>query len=1004
MILRWGPWAISAVTLAISVPARAQQGDSMIAGKITNGESRAAVRDAIVSITSPELQDAPVVVTDATGTYRVPSLPPGIYDITVQAEPFRDYRREHIQVHAHTTVRLDIALLPESFYNPEVVIPSRTPIIDTASTMSSTNVDSEFLSRVPITSPGAHGGAQRTFESAAEAAPGAGADLYGTSISGTSSPENAYIVDGLRTNNPRYGTNGSPLSIEFVKEVSVLSGGYMPEYGRATGGILDVVTKSGSNQYHGSVWANWTPGALEGSRRNPYFVNTAIQTRRSLGNIYDIGFDQSGPLVRDKLWYYAGFDVARAMYDLNRTIYRVDGTEVDGSSRTYRASFTSYQVFAKLDYRLDANDKVALTFAATPTTSGGEGDYSVSPRTGLVESAPREFNLTGAYGALAHTRRSGAYDTVFKWTSHSQNKSRILETTLGWHHEVGGSLGADGFGVGSGLGLAALPAITYGRITNMRGINDFERVPGCETAALCPVPQYRSGGPGFIEQHLYDTYALKSVLTLLGQAAGHHVIKAGAELEWATSWASRGWSGGGNLGEHYTGKRFNGTSTGYLRGPDQAVVLDRYVTRSNGISAGAFLQDSWAIADRVTLNAGVRYDSQFLFGSDGKIALALPHQLSPRVGLVFAPFHDGRSKLFASYARYTESVPLNLADRGTESSTTTSVRTDGSRFIFPAAGGRLGYGIPDRAYTPVGGGKILVDPDLRAPSSSEISAGFEFELFANARIGASYLRRWMNQAVEDMSNDEGMTYFIGNPGRGIAKDFPEARRDYDAGTLYFTKLFAQGWLARVSYTLSWLRGNMSGLYRTDTGTLEPHTSVDFDLKSLLVNQTGDLPGDHRHSIKVYGARDWVLTRSGTLQLGASLQARSGGPTNYLGGHIIYGPDSVFILPGGSGERLPWSSSLGTHTAYVWHFDNGISLSFTVDVFNLLDLHAILARDEQYVQTDVLPIPRGTVADLPGKLQRSTGEPFSPSQLNPNFGNATYYQEPRQIRFGLRGSF
>src|SRR6185369_11752376 len=116
----------------------------------------------------------------------------------------------------------------------------------------------------------------------------------------------------------------------------------------------------------------------------------------------------------------------------------------------------------------------------------------------------------------------------------------------------------------------------------------------------------------------------------------------------------------------------------------------------------------------------------------------------------------------------------------------------------------------------------------------------------------------LNRAIEDMSRDEANTYFIGNPGYGIARDFPKPVRDYDAGTVFFQKAFSSGWLGQASYTLSSLRGNYAGLFRPETGQLDPNINSDFDLRSLLVNHTGPLPGDRTHQLKLYGAKDFVL--------------------------------------------------------------------------------------------------------------------------------------------------
>ncbi|WP_394825559.1 TonB-dependent receptor domain-containing protein [Pendulispora albinea] len=1032
---------ISAATLSAAIayvaPAQAQVGAAVLTGKVVDAASKKGVMDAVVTVTSPALQGEQIVTTDNTGTYRIPSLPPGVYSLHLDKEGYRAYQRDEIQLRADSTIRLDADLLPEGLQAQEVVVVAHAPTVDVGSTTSGANINSDFTSRIPVTNPGARGGAQRSFESVAEATPGASSDTYGTSVNGSTSPENSYVIDGLRTNSARYGVNGSPLSIEFVKEVNVLSGGYLPEYGRSTGGILNVVTKSGSNEFHGSVWGNWTPGALEGARKYPYYLGTAIQTRRSLANIYDIGFDQSGPIIKDKLWYYVGFDVARSIYNLDRSIYvsrdgrtDIEGEQIPGSTQQYQASSTSYQIFAKLDYRINQNNKLALSFSATPTMSGGGGDFALNPNSGAIEVGGG--NLIGTYTAMAHQRRSGSYDTILKWTTEFDNKSKNIETTIGWHHELGGTLGADGFNVGSGLGSSAYPNVVYRRSPNLWGLERFEGTGGAsctritdpkdptKTIPTCPLQEYRAGGPGFTDQNVLDVYAAKSVLTILAQGLGHHVIKAGAEFEVASSWNSRGYSGTRGLQETTSGSRFDEVrGYGYLTAPDQAVQLDRLVTRTHSINVGGFVQDSWSILDKVTVNAGVRWDNQFILGADGNLFMSFPNQFSPRVGVIFDPTQNGRSKIFASYARFNESVPLNIVDRGTgergvrssESAAQCNPLDPGqaqgvcqgaARPTFPAKRGWTEKDIPDRKFGPYSGGKI-VDPDISVQSTSEFSAGGEYEILKNGRFGVSYVRRWMNNVVEDMSNDEGATFFIGNPGKGIAKGFPEATRNYDGGTVYFTKTFADSWLAQVSYTLSWLRGNLAGLYRPETGQLDPNSNSSFDLKSLLTNQQGDLPGDQRHSVKVFVAKDIQISKESNLNLGGSVQARSGGPTNFLGAHPLYGRDEAYILPRGTGDRLPWNGNVGTHVGYTWRFENGMSLGLTMDIFNLLNFQGALTQDERYTREDVLPIVGGSSADLKS-VQTRAGSTLAPGQVNPNFGKATTYQEPRQFRFGIRGTF
>src|SRR5262249_1729176 len=146
---------------------------------------------------------------------------------------------------------------------------ARAPVIDVGSSSVGQNINSDFVKRVPVASPDGKGGANRSFEAVAEVTPGAKQDYNGSGVSfaGSSSPENTYVIDGLSVSNPGFGVVGTPLSTEFVKETNVISGGYMPEYGRTMGGVLNVVTKSGSNEYHGGFFAYFTPGGLAGTPR-----------------------------------------------------------------------------------------------------------------------------------------------------------------------------------------------------------------------------------------------------------------------------------------------------------------------------------------------------------------------------------------------------------------------------------------------------------------------------------------------------------------------------------------------------------------------------------------------------------------------------------------------------------------------------------------------------------------------------------------------------------------
>jgi hypothetical protein len=271
--------------------------------------------------------------------------------------------------------------------------------------------------------------------------------------------------------------------------------------------------------------------------------------------------------------------------------------------------------------------------------------------------------------------------------------------------------------------------------------------------------------------------------------------------------------------------------------------------------------------------------------------------------------------------------------------------------------------------------------------------------------------------IEDMSRDEAQTYFLGNPGYGIATDFPKPKRNYDAVTAYFTKVFADDWLAQASYTWSYLRGNYAGLFRPETAQIDPNINSDFDLRSLLANRDGPLPADRTHQIKLYGAKDWVLTPEHHVTTGVSLKARSGVPTGYLGSHPVYTLDETFILPRGSGERTPWEFGADLSLGYRFQIDKDKSVQATIDIFNLFNFQAVTQADQTYTRSDVLPLTTGATygADglIPGVIKANVPPPpastpeeyyLQPGEKNPNFGRPLAYQSPRVFRFGLRTTF
>jgi Carboxypeptidase regulatory-like domain len=1026
-----------ALVTSLAQSALAVAGDGALFGDVIDGETGDAVAGVLVTAKSPALQGALTAFSDANGRYRIDALPPGTYVLSFAKDGFVAEPISGIRMRANATLRFDAvvykeasAVAAESGARADIVkVTAAAPVVDVCSTQTGAVIDSELLRRVPIGAPQSRGGAVRSFETAAVVAPQVQNDSYGASINGATSPENQYVIEGISVNNTAYGYNGTPLSIEFVDEISVITGGYLPEYGRSMGGLLDVTTKSGSNELHGSVFGTLSPGFLEGARAIPPNEGSAIRVQQQLNYTGDVGFEVGGPILQDRLWFFVGGTLARQSIFLNRQLFSQAGQALPGTQDQYEAESTSLQGIAKLTWLLNDNNRVSFTVFGTPTVSGGYGKYGINPETGRPES----MRLEGEYGALAHIYRSGALDAIVKWDLALLDRRLRFDTSLGWHHEASGRMPSDGSQIGDSTGLAALPRVEYRRsIPFPRSITDVETVPGsagCDAtnedgSPACPITSYSAGGPDFINDALHDSIQVREVATYLLDFFGLHVIKAGVNVGYSTYDNLRTYSGGRRYLEDEESTYWQDHAQyGSLTGPDDASLALQYQWRTTSVFAGAFVQDSWTAFDIVTLNLGLRWDNEWLLAGDNSVGLALPNQISPRAGIILDPFQSGRMKLYGSYARYYQSVPLDLADRASSSEPqVVSLRSQAD--CDPTTAAQKGcvdadkltvndVDQPDQKWYAVGMGRTAVDPQLQPASSDEIVVGAEAEIFRDARVGLSYTKRWINVAIEDMSRDEANTYFIGNPGFGIASDFDKATRDYDGLTFQFYKQWSEGWIAQASYTLSYLRGNYAGLFRPETEQLNPNINSDFDLKSLTVNRTGALPFDRNHQFKLYGARQFDTAQDTHFTLGFSGSAMSGAPISYLASHQIYGEDEVFVLPRGAGGRTEWIFSGDVHGGFTFEVIKGQPVELTVDVFNLLNLQGALDVDETWSDADVTPlvgcdrsadtVASCTVADL-RRAKSPEGAPIPDSSVNKNHGEAEQFQLPRTVRFGLRWSF
>ena len=1023
-------WLLCAALLCVgSTVARAQTGLGVLIGSVTDPASGRPSADVVVTAISPALQGEQVTVTDATGNYRLPQLPVGVYALRFELANHRPYLREGIELQAGQTLRLNVQLLPETL-SDEVVVTGKPPLVDVGSNQTGLVLTSDFAERIPIVQS-TQGGLRNVMDLAL-AAPQTQRDLFGVSINGTTSPENQYLLDGLAVNDTAYGPSGTSFAVEFAQELSVLTGGYQPEYGRTTGGVLSVVSKSGGNEFHGSVFMTYSPGALAQSSRLVEDNNTIFGSRTTLYNAGDVGFTLGGFLVKDKLWFFVGFDPSFQRNSLLRTVsvFDVDSdgnripapggyqrTEVPSATRRYFQDSKIYPFFGKLTYQVAPEHRITLSVSGTPYRG----------------NAPFERGVDGTFNALGVVHSGGVYDVIGQLSSAFLEKKVLLDLLVGWHLQKNNNRPIDDSWVGSGL--ATVPSVVWRNGQSLSNFAPLEPGASPELAAICAEPSgatrcrvagYGTGGPDAVQEIEENRFQARAILTGLFEGLGHHVLKAGIDLD-VSDFDKTPLIPGGARYDGFgspTDATLVSTQFGYLAGPDTPVAYASgvYSAKTRSVTIGGFVQDSWNVLDRLTLNLGVRYDAETIFDHNRQVAMVLGNQWAPRIGLIWDPTYQGRAKVFASYAWYYEQVPLRLADlalsgRSFVSATYTGCRDpstvgngrcdqQGSSVLVPGGAG------PTKSwalYSP----DAAVDPGVVAPRTDEIVAGVEYAVFAAVRLGFTYTHRDLTHGMEDFSLNEGAKFWIGNPGRGIANALASPARIYNAYTVSVTRSLEDRWLAQASYTFSTLEGNTVGFFSPentprDVTQIFPNIGADFDLPILRVNRFGPLPADSRHQIKLHAAYQLQLSPTVGVTLGGVYNGRSGAPISAFGGFPGYGGLTVLIIPRGMVGRLPWVHQVDLHATLDIRLAPATILSVGADCFNVLGSQQVVAVDQSYVfpeNTAVVPIVNGTMADLPAKvLLVSNNQPLPQSRINTNFGRASEYQPPRTVRFLARVRF
>jgi hypothetical protein len=382
------------LTLVLSGGAALAQTTGDIAGTVVDsaGDPRAGVT---IEASSENLQGTRRTITGPDGKYRIPGVPPGVYRVVAAASDFAPVETT-ATVSLGTTAVVNVVLTLSRHEN--VVVSGEASFVDPTSTAGGANYTADVVSRLPL---------NRNYADVVRSTPGVLQDQrqtqdrsFATTIYGASSVENQWTVDGITTTNVQKGFQGKVLNVESVEEVEVKTGGYQAEYGRAIGGVINVITKSGGNELHGDAFLYYdsidTAADPVVTDRDLRLTEMRIVDYRRT----DFGVDLGGFLSKDRLWFFGAYD----RVELPARTSRYESTELVPNTMEFPIDGTENIYSGKLTWKAGRGTTLVATAFADPGVNTGAG--WADPRQGralarpISDPDPGQWETSRTFGGL----------------------------------------------------------------------------------------------------------------------------------------------------------------------------------------------------------------------------------------------------------------------------------------------------------------------------------------------------------------------------------------------------------------------------------------------------------------------------------------------------------------------------------------------------------------------------------------------------------------------------
>ncbi len=973
--------------MAAMSPAMAQSNASgSVYGKVAGGAGDT------VTLVNSGTNATRTTTVDASGNFRVTSLPIGVYTATL-TKGGASVGSTQVEVLAGQGIEASFATAVAGGVQ-SVQVSGRRNRIDVSSSNNGATFTARELEKLPV---------GRNVESIVQLAPNTtrGDPSYpaGASFGGGAASENAYYINGMVATNALTQLGAMELPFGAIAQAQILTGGFGVEFGRSTGGVVNVTTKSGTNTWEVGGLASIMPKSTRAKYHDLYYANTGVFPRTD-GTLYQRREDNEltekqysawagGPLIKDTLFGFVALEQTKREQNL------VNGTSAStvlGSSGYREAETTSKRYLGKLDWNINDNHRIEFTsIGDLPETDLRYKSYNYATRevgSTVNSEIHQEFGPINPNGGKLNSLRyiGNITDDLTINILYGKTKSEHIYVPTGYDPTL--------------LQVTASPENRAPGLAYVGG----QRITG-------NIPL--SGSTDEVSSKRLD----------LEYKMGNHTLRAGLDNNKAVSTGAGDAYAGGGLwtylrelenGVPQTTRPIAGDGNdipalgqfGGLAGQGYYVSRTIYSTISNAFAGqdAQYLEDRWQVNKDVLLTLGVRREGFYNANQDGTKYIEMKNQIAPRANIAWDVNGDGTFKVFGSVGRYTVQIPTLVALRGANGSEYT---TQYFAYSGTDANGQptgltqlTGIGSNNNEFGQAKDPNTVAAQDMKPAFQDEITLGLERQLTPDYNFGAKFTYRTLRSTIDDTcdprpfnrfaerngidtSNYGGFGCASFNPGEAndflvdyagngtytkvhLTKEelgFDKPKRTYAALDFFLEHGYRNGWYAKVNYTLGRSKGNTEGQTLSDTVNAQGDVAATqtWDYPELMIGSNGLLPNDRKHQIKAFGFVDVTeeIVIGGNLLL-ASGRPRSCSGTNpttnapgwegpnyqsasrYCLGET--GAQNTLVQRGTLG-RLPWEKTLDLNVVYRPTFLAGLALK--IDVFNVLNDQSTQKVNERY---------------------------------------------------------